>query len=117
MDPPPSHRAARLGGREKTERPAAGLARRYLNTPEAGGGTRFPRIGGGLTVQARKGRALLWPSVLDSDPYARDDRTDHEAKPVRAGVKYAANYWLHMYNYRDKSEAGCEGIAYADNWY
>ena len=76
MDPPPSHRAARLGGREKTERPAAGLARRYLNTPEAGGGTRFNDLG--ITVEPRRGSAVLWPSLLDSDVELPELQTHHE---------------------------------------
>ena len=41
-------------------------------------------------------QALLWPSVLDDDPNLRDDRTDHESVAVGSGVKYSANYWLHM---------------------
>ena len=40
-----------------------------------------------------KGSAILWPSVLSSDPYTTDDRTYHEAVPVAAGLKYAANFW------------------------
>ena len=30
---------------------------------------------GGITVAPKKGSALLWPSVLDGDLLARDDRT------------------------------------------
>mmetsp|Transcript_10336 Transcript_10336/g.15539 ORF Transcript_10336/g.15539 Transcript_10336/m.15539 type:complete len:504 (-) Transcript_10336:508-2019(-) len=38
----------------------------YLNDVEEGGGTNFPRLG--ITVNPKRGRLLLWPSVLDSDP-------------------------------------------------
>jgi hypothetical protein len=80
----------------------------------SGGETHFPRLN--LTVAPAKGRALVWPSVLSSDPYERDDRTDHESLPVRSGVKYAANYWLHMYSFRRFMDSGCGNMAYAENW-
>ena len=55
--------------------------------------------------------------MLDSDPYERDDRTDHESLAVTEGVKYAANYWLHMYPFREKTDSGCGNVAYRENWY
>ena len=49
------------------------------------------------SVVPRRGRAILWPSVLDVVPFeTRDDRTRHEARPVEAGVKYAANSWMYV---------------------
>ena len=91
--------AARLGPSSKTE--GVPLAtRRRLN----------------ITVMPKRGRLLMWTSVTDDDPFERDDRTDHEALAVEGGIKYAANYWLHMYPFRGKSDR-CENIAYADNWY
>ena len=60
----------------------------YLSTPE-GGGTRFHDLG--LTVPARKGSAVLWPSVSDADPAADEPYTNHEALPVEVGRKYASN--------------------------
>ncbi|KAG8466346.1 hypothetical protein KFE25_002102 [Diacronema lutheri] len=86
----------------------------YLSDVEAGGGTHFPRLN--ITVEPAKGRALLWTSVLDEDPYERDDRTDHEALDVIAGVKYAANYWLHMFPFRSISDLGCDNAPYMNNW-
>ena len=80
-----------------------------------GGETVFPVLN--ISVPPKKGRALFWPSVADQDPFLRDDRTDHEALPVVEGVKYAANYWLHMYPFRGPSDAECENIAYRENWY
>ena len=79
----------------------------YLNDvqADAGGGTRFPLLN--ITVQPRRGRALLWPSVLDADPEGKDFRTDHEALPVTRGVKYAANAWIHTRNYREAEENDC----------
>mmetsp|Transcript_23163 Transcript_23163/g.49975 ORF Transcript_23163/g.49975 Transcript_23163/m.49975 type:complete len:408 (-) Transcript_23163:251-1474(-) len=81
----------------------------YLNTPEKGGGTRFPRVGGagGITVEPRKGSAVLWPSTLDSQPMLTDDRTLHEAMPVIDGIKYGANMWVHQFDFKTPSERGC----------
>lgn len=78
----------------------------YLSDVEAGGGTAFPRLGN-LTVIPKKGRALLWPSVLDSDPSNEDARTQHEALPVFGGLKYAANAWIHLYDYINPQTQGC----------
>ena len=73
----------------------------------AGGETNFPRLG--LDVAPRKGRALLWPSVLSDAPTKRDDRTYHQAKDVLQGVKYAANAWIHSFNFRVPNRWGCSG--------
>ena len=77
-----------------------------------GGATRFPDLaynessfavpmanGPSLEVYAKKGTALIWPSVLSHDPSLQDDRTFHEAMPVTKGVKYGANQWLHLRAY------------------
>lgn len=63
----------------------------YLNDVEEGGGTHFDRLN--ITVTPKKGRALIWPSVLNRDPNVADWRTQHQALPVKAGVKYGANAW------------------------
>jgi len=54
--------------------------------------------------------------VLDSDPYQRDDRTDHESLPVTSGVKFGVNYWIHMYKFRSFSGGVCDNQAYVQNW-
>lgn len=61
----------------------------YLNDVEEGGGTHFPLLG--ITVQPKKGNAVLWPSVRDEAPESKDARTDHEALPVKKGIKYGSN--------------------------
>ncbi|GMH59472.1 hypothetical protein TL16_g02834 [Triparma laevis f. inornata] len=82
----------------------------YLNDVEEGGGTSFPDLlGGGIVVTPKKGKALMWPSVLDGDPTRRDARTMHQANPVVKGVKYAANSWLHLYDFKTPNAAGCTG--------
>ena len=62
----------------------------YLNDVENGGGTNFDELD--ITVMPKRGRALLWPSVLDSNPNQKDDRTTHQALPVgKDSLKYGAN--------------------------
>jgi prolyl 4-hydroxylase len=78
----------------------------YLNDVEAGGGTNFPFLD--ITVMPKKGRALLWPSVLDSDPNAKDYRTEHQALPVEKGIKYGANAWLHQRDFKTPNRNGCQ---------
>ena len=46
---------------------------------EEGGGTNFPYLN--VTVQPKKGSAVLWPHGLNSDPRIKDTRTHHEAMP------------------------------------
>ena len=39
-----------------------------------------------------------------------EDRTYHEACTVTKGVKYAANAWVHLYNFAVPNLWGCTGI-------
>jgi len=85
----------------------------YLNDVPSGGETGFPNIQspageGHLIVQPKRGHAILWPSVLDSQPMEADGRTDHEAMPVHEGVKFGANMWIHQFSFKTPSERGCE---------
>eukprot|EP00980_Cylindrotheca_fusiformis_P008429 scaffold1784_cov116-Cylindrotheca_fusiformis.AAC.9 len=77
----------------------------YLNDVEEGGGTRFTDLD--LTVEAKKGRALIWPSVLDSNPNKKDRRTHHEAMPVKKGIKYGANAWIHQRDFKIPHASSC----------
>jgi prolyl 4-hydroxylase len=78
----------------------------YLNDVEEGGGTKFNVLD--ITVQPKKGSAVLWPSVLDESPEDKDARTDHEALPVIKGVKYGANAWIHNRNYKEAYAHNCQ---------
>ena len=77
----------------------------YLNDVEAGGGTWFDRLD--ITVTPRRGRALLWPSVLNESPHEVDPRTTHSALPVEKGVKYGANAWFHQHDFKTPNSLGC----------
>lgn len=51
--------------------------------PEGSGGeTRFTALD--ISVRPMKGRALVWPSVLNEDPYRSDSRSVSESAPLCA---------------------------------
>jgi prolyl 4-hydroxylase len=62
----------------------------YLNTPQAGGATRFKQLG--KTVAPEAGKLLAWNNLHpDGQPnYA----TLHAGMPVRLGVKYIITCWF-----------------------
>ncbi|KAG7363693.1 2-oxyglutarate/Fe(II) oxygenase [Nitzschia inconspicua] len=77
----------------------------YLSDVEEGGGTHFNTLG--ITVPPKRGRVVIWPSVLDEDPNVMDPRTQHEALPVKKGIKYGANAWIHQRDYKEPFSRGC----------
>jgi len=79
----------------------------YLSDVEEGGETDFPRVG--VRAKPKAGSAILWPSMSNDEPTKWDPRTHHQAMPVIKGVKYAANAWIHLYNYRVPNLWGCTG--------
>jgi len=79
----------------------------YLSEVEEGGETAFPRLH--LKVRPKLGRAVIWPSVYSDDPFKKDARTQHEAKPVVKGLKFGVNAWIHMFNFQDAFEKRCSG--------
>jgi prolyl 4-hydroxylase len=79
----------------------------YLSDVEEGGSTGFPGLG--IDVVPKKGKALLWPSTVSDNPEMKEHRTNHEAKAVTKGVKYAANSWIHLYDYAIPNLWGCTG--------
>lgn len=80
----------------------------YLTTPEEGGSTYFGDID--LRVNATKGSALLWPSLMDQDVSLPELRAHHEALPVVRGTKVAATAWVHMFDYRRLWDASCDVV-------
>lgn len=62
----------------------------YLNQPDAGGATRFKRIG--KTVQPETGKLLAWSNIgADGRP---NPNTLHHGMKVRAGMKYIVTKWF-----------------------
>lgn len=62
----------------------------YLADVEAGGGTRFPRIG--LEFRPKKGAGLLFANIkATGEPH---DQSLHAGLPVVEGTKYIATKWL-----------------------
>ena len=72
----------------------------YLNDgePGKGGETFFPHMN--VKINPKKGKAILFPNVLSSDPDRQDTRTSHEALEVKYGVKHAANVWIHQRDFK-----------------
>ncbi len=79
----------------------------YLSDVEEGGETVFTNLG--IKVKPKRGRALIWPSVMDSEPETQDPRTHHAAAAVIKGKKYAANAWIHLYDFAKSNLWGCTG--------
>jgi prolyl 4-hydroxylase len=77
----------------------------YLNDVEEGGGTEFPHLN--LTVTPKRGRGVLWPSVLNDNVYEIDSRTEHQALPVTKGKKYGINAWFHLRDFRTFNNIAC----------
>mmetsp|Transcript_8876 Transcript_8876/g.22364 ORF Transcript_8876/g.22364 Transcript_8876/m.22364 type:complete len:546 (-) Transcript_8876:1998-3635(-) len=69
----------------------------YLNNPEKGGETSFPRWVNGetqeiLEVKPEIGKAVLFYNQLPDGNF--DDRSQHSAKPLIKGEKWMTNFWV-----------------------
>ena len=60
-----------------------------------------------IEVKPKKGRAAMWVNSLDSDPYKKDIRTDHQGNPPIKGTKYGANVGIHMHDFRTSMAFNC----------
>ena len=84
----------------------------YLSDVEEGGGTSFPTIRNRetpLVMNPERGAAIIWPSVLSENMNVQHPETFHSATPVVAGVKYAANHWIHLRDYKTPNLWACTG--------
>ena len=81
----------------------------YLSDVNEGGGTNFPGIcnGKNITVSPKKGRALLWPNVMNANPEEKDPRLQHAGLPVEKGIKFALSTFLYLRNFQAAYEARC----------
>jgi len=81
----------------------------FLSDVNEGGGTNFPGLcnGDGLTVMPKKGRALLWPNVINSNPEEKDPRMQHAGLPVENGVKFALSAAIHLRDFQTAYAAKC----------
>jgi prolyl 4-hydroxylase len=70
-----------------------------------GGGTDFPHLN--LTIQPKRGRAVLWSNVYDSAPLQKDPRLEHEGMAVEAGTKFATHIGYYLYDYLESQAMGC----------
>jgi len=77
----------------------------YLNDVPKGGGTRFTELD--VTVTPKKGKAVLWHNCMLNDPLQADFSTSHEAMPVLEGIKYGANAWIHLREFKTSLKEGC----------
>ncbi|GKY94173.1 hypothetical protein MPSEU_000383300 [Mayamaea pseudoterrestris] len=79
----------------------------FLNDSDdgGGGGVEFPFLD--LTVKPKKGQALLWPNVLNSNPMLKDERLFHQLLEVGEGVQYAAKAHLHLYDFLTPHTNNC----------
>jgi prolyl 4-hydroxylase len=73
----------------------------YLNTPEEGGSTTFPRLK--TTVQAKKGRALVFSNLVMGTDW-RHPLSEHSGDPVIKGEKWMANLWYRIGRFAFDSE-------------
>ena len=64
------------------------------------------RVRAKVRVEAFASRVRCRPNP-NTLTYTQDQRTHHEALPVTKGTKYAANFWIHQYDYVAAHHMGC----------
>ena len=69
----------------------------YLNEPEQGGGTAFPKLD--MEVRAKKGRMLLFHNCHQGSTVRHPDSL-HGGLPVVEGEKWACNFWFREREYQ-----------------
>lgn len=77
----------------------------FLSDVEEGGELEFPKLD--KLVEAKKGRAIIWPTVLDEDPDKREDNVFHRAREVKKGLRYTANVLHHQRDFKGPQQANC----------
>ena len=64
---------------------------------DGGGNLNFPTLK--KKIRPKKGTAVLWPTVRNSNPTDVDIRTDYEIEDVKHGTVYSVATWLHLHEY------------------
>jgi prolyl 4-hydroxylase len=64
---------------------------------DGGGNLNFPTLK--KKIRPKKGTAVLWPTVRNSNPTDVDLRTDYEIEDVKHGTVYSVATWLHLHEY------------------
>jgi len=77
----------------------------YLNDVEEGGGTKFNDLD--IVIKPKKGKALIWPNIVNKDVNEKDFSTHHEAMAVEQGIKFGANVWIHLRDFQTPLKTGC----------
>ena len=65
----------------------------------------FPKLD--IAIKPKAGRAILFPSVLNSNPAEMDPRTENEVRDVTEGTMFGFGAWLHSHDYLDAHMMGC----------
>ena len=66
----------------------------------------------GLFVRPQRGRAVLWPNARMDDLAQQHPETEHMALPIHGCkdcVKWAANVWIHLYDFKSAHVRGLGG--------
>ncbi|CAK8995970.1 unnamed protein product [Durusdinium trenchii] len=84
----------------------------YLSKVHKGGETSFPNAN--LVVEPLAGKAVVWANV-QSNIWKMDEYSLHQAVPVVAGRKIAANFWVHPFEYR-AAERFCRHQEKTEKW-
>jgi prolyl 4-hydroxylase len=82
----------------------------YLNEVESGGETKFPHAKTGnasdvLLVTPEAGKVVIWAN-MKGNWWKPNKASMHQAVPVKKGIKWAANFWVHPMDYRSPEQHG-----------
>lgn len=80
----------------------------YLNDPDGGGGTNFPKLD--LAVDARPGRLVIFHNIVDEETNLHPHSL-HGGMPVTEGEKWACNLWFRAKPYRTGSDRVAKPVA------
>ena len=69
---------------------------------------------GSVRIQSEEGMIFFGSvsSAQASAPWATEEKTYHEAVTVSKGIKHAANFWIHMFEFQQMLQNGCDNQDY-----